>query len=62
MLGVQRIIKTVRSEPASQGIKVPWPEALRLWLKIGCLGFGGPSGQIALLHRETVEQRGWIGE
>jgi len=37
-------------------------EALRLWLKIGCIGFGGPSGQIALLHRETVEQRGWIGE
>ena len=37
-------------------------EALRLWFKIGCIGFGGPSGQIALLHRETVEQRGWIGE
>jgi len=37
-------------------------QALRLWLKIGCIGFGGPSGQIALLHRETVEQRGWIGE
>lgn len=37
-------------------------EAVRLWLKIGCLGFGGPSGQIALLHRETVEQRRWIGE
>jgi chromate transporter len=37
-------------------------EAVRLWLKIGCIGFGGPSGQIALLHRETVEQRGWIGE
>jgi chromate transporter len=37
-------------------------EALRLWLKIGCIGFGGPSGQIAVLHRETVEQRGWIGE
>ncbi len=37
-------------------------EAVRLWLKIGCLGFGGPSGQIALLHRETVEGRRWIGE
>lgn len=37
-------------------------EALRLWFKIGCIGFGGPSGQIALLHRETVERRGWIGE
>lgn len=37
-------------------------EALRLWLKIGCIGFGGPSGQIAILHREVVEKRGWIGE
>lgn len=37
-------------------------KAVRLWFKIGCLGFGGPAGQIALLHRETVEQRSWIGE
>jgi chromate transporter len=37
-------------------------EALRVWLKVGLLGFGGPAGQIALLHRETVEARGWIDE
>lgn len=37
-------------------------EAARVWLKIGCLGFGGPAGQIALLHREVVERRGWIDE
>ena len=37
-------------------------EAARLWLKIGCIGFGGPSGQIAILHREVVERRKWIGE
>lgn len=37
-------------------------EAVRLWLKIGCIGFGGPSGQIAILHCEVVEQRKWIGE
>lgn len=30
--------------------------------KIGCLGFGGPAGQIALMHREFVEQRKWIDE
>lgn len=42
--------------------KPGFAEALRLWLKIGCIGFGGPSGQIALLHRETVGSRGWIGE
>jgi chromate transporter len=37
-------------------------EAFRVWLKIGLLSFGGPAGQIALLHREVVDQRHWIGE
>jgi chromate transporter len=31
-------------------------------LKVGCLGFGGPAGQIALMHRIFVEERGWIDE
>ncbi|CAN5136884.1 chromate transporter [soil metagenome] len=37
-------------------------EAFGVWLKVGCLGFGGPAGQIALLHREVVERRGWVDE
>ena len=37
-------------------------QAFWVWLKVGCLGFGGPAGQIALLHREVVERRGWIDE
>jgi chromate transport protein ChrA len=37
-------------------------EALRVWLKIGLLGFGGPAGQIALLHARVVETRGWIDD
>ncbi|WP_454714782.1 chromate efflux transporter [Caulobacter segnis] len=37
-------------------------QALPVWLKIGLLGFGGPAGQIALLHKEVVEQRDWIDE
>ena len=36
--------------------------AFRVWLKIGLLSFGGPAGQIALLHKEVVDQRHWIGE
>ena len=36
--------------------------AFRVWLRIGLLSFGGPAGQIALLHREVVDQRNWIGE
>ena len=37
-------------------------EALRVWLKVGLLGFGGPAGQISLLHKEVVETRDWIDD
>ncbi len=37
-------------------------EALVFWLKLGFLSFGGPAGQIALMHTELVERRRWIGE
>ena len=37
-------------------------EALRFWLKLGFIGFGGPAGQIAIMHRELVEHRRWISE
>lgn len=37
-------------------------EARKVWWRIGLLSFGGPAGQIALIHREVVEQRQWIEE
>ena len=37
-------------------------EAAWTWLRIGLLGFGGPAGQIALMHRILVEEKRWIGE
>src|ERR1700741_1620624 len=37
-------------------------EAFRTWFKIGCLGFGGPAGQIALMHRILVDEKKWIDE
>ena len=37
-------------------------EALVWWLKLGFLSFGGPAGQIALMHHELVERRRWISE
>ncbi len=37
-------------------------DALAVWLRIGCLSFGGPAGQIALMHREIVESRDWLSE
>ena len=36
--------------------------ALRFWLKLGCISFGGPAGQVAIMHDELVERRGWISE
>jgi len=37
-------------------------EASRFWWRLGWVSFGGPAGQIALLHRELVEQRRWLSE
>ena len=37
-------------------------EAFAVWLKIGLMSFGGPAGQIALMHRMLVEERRWIDE
>ncbi len=37
-------------------------EAFWFWLKLGCISFGGPAGQIAIMHEELVERRRWIGE
>ncbi|WP_343617268.1 chromate efflux transporter [Novosphingobium sp.] len=39
-----------------------FPELLRVSARIGCLSFGGPAGQIALMHRELVEERRWVSE
>ena len=41
---------------------VSFAEAFRVWLKIGFLSFGGPAGQIALMHRILVDEKRWIGE
>ncbi len=41
---------------------VSFEEAFRFWLKLGFISFGGPAGQIAIMHRELVEQKRWISE
>src|SRR3990167_1982466 len=41
---------------------VRFAEALRFWLQLGFISFGGPAGQIAIMHAELVERRRWISE
>ena len=42
--------------------QVSFGQALRFWLQLGFISFGGPAGQIAIMHRELVEKRRWISE
>lgn len=55
------VTKEAVAVPPSPQVVSFW-QAFRLWLKIGFIGFGGPAGQIAIMHRELVEQRRWISE
>ena len=48
--------------PGQPPAEVPFREALRFWFKLGLISFGGPAGQIAIMHRELVERRRWISE
>jgi len=41
---------------------VSWGEALRVWTRVALLSFGGPAGQIAVMHRILVEEKRWISE
>lgn len=49
-----------RNAPEARNLS--FTEALRFWVKLGFISFGGPAGQIALMHRELVERRRWISE
>lgn len=50
------------SPPTSPPPPVSFGEALRFWLKLGFISFGGPAGQIAIMHTELVERRRWLSE
>src|SRR5256886_11494478 len=41
---------------------VSFGEALRVWLRVAALSFGGPAGQIAVMHRIIVDEKKWVGE
>lgn len=48
--------------PAPPPAAVPLRQAFAFWLKLGFISFGGPAGQIAIMHDELVERRRWISE
>ncbi len=50
------------SNPSSARRSVSFTEAFRFWVKLGFISFGGPAGQIAIMHRELVERRRWLSE
>lgn len=47
---------------ADAGHGISFGEAFRVWLRVACLSFGGPAGQIAVMHRILVEEKHWISE
>ena len=50
--------KTTAAPPAPPSER----RALRFWFWLGCIGFGGPAGQIAIMHQELVDRRRWLSE
>jgi chromate transporter len=49
-------------QPPDSTVRPSEQEAFWFWLKLGCISFGGPAGQIAIMHDELVERRRWISE
>jgi chromate transporter len=60
--GTQRDPKAGTADELQRGEPVPFREALKVWVRIGLTSFGGPAGQIAMMHRILVDERKWIDE
>jgi len=56
------MIAALATPPTSRPAPVSFAEAFRFWLELGFISFGGPAGQIAIMHSELVERRRWISE
>lgn len=53
----------MRVEPTAPGVAhVSWRESFWTWCRVAALSFGGPAGQIAVMHRIIVDEKKWIGE
>ncbi len=54
--------KTLTRADSSGSHTIPFAEALRVWVRVAANSFGGPAGQIAVMHRVLVEEKRWISE
>src|SRR3954466_14669158 len=55
-------LRSLSSRAMAASPRASESDAFRFWLKLGCISFGGPAGQIAIMHEELVERRRWISE
>lgn len=54
--------ETTSNDVAAPGPGISLGDAFRVWLRVAALSFGGPAGQIAVMHRILVEEKNWISE
>ncbi len=57
-----RLLACAALMPQAPQHAVPFRDALRLWIQVGLNSFGGPAGQIAVMHRMLVDERRWVSE
>src|SRR5919109_3872722 len=55
-----RLVRRASDRAKEHGVSLS--EALRVWLRVALLSFGGPAGQIAVMHRLLVEEKRWVSE
>src|SRR5947199_3391895 len=50
------------ADASTRAHEISFTDAVRVWVRVAALSFGGPAGQIAVMHRILVEEKRWIGE
>ncbi|MFL5298154.1 MAG: chromate efflux transporter [Phenylobacterium sp.] len=55
-------MSALQATPRAPDHDVPFGEAVAVWARVAALSFGGPAGQIAVMHRILVEEKRWVGE
>ncbi|AOT25339.1 chromate transport protein [Ochrobactrum phage POA1180] len=62
MSRIETIDTSSARQPETPGHGISFGEAVRVWARVAALSFGGPAGQIAVMHRIIVEEKRWIGD